>query len=183
MSISGLTFSGALGRAISAGLLLLVSVVGCQSVSQRNLDLETGVVEGLLSVSGPVTQSFKFILRRESDGLERLELRSRLGLRVGEALFDRGQLIWLQVGDQMLNPGVAERYLKETLSVDLPTNALTSWLRGEPHESATQLSESGFTEQGWTLQRSPFERRQSYQKFTIRKGELRVKVMMKASTL
>ena len=183
MSISGLTFSRALGRAISAGLLLLVSVVGCQSVSQRNLDFETGVVEGLLSVSGPVTQSFKFILRRESDGLERLELRSRLGLRVGEALFDRGQLIWLQVGDQMLNPGVAERYLKETLSVDLPTNALTSWLRGEPHEPATQLSESGFTEQGWTLQRSPFERRQSYQKFTIRKGELRVKVMMKASTL
>jgi outer membrane biogenesis lipoprotein LolB len=183
MSISGLTFSGALGRAISAGLLLLVSVVGCQSVSQRNLDFETGVVEGLLSVSGPVTQSFKFILRRESDGLERLELRSRLGLRVGEALFDRGQLIWLQVGDQMLNPGVAERYLKETLSVDLPTNALTSWLRGEPHEPATQLSESGFTEQGWTLQRSPFERHQSYQKFTIRKGELRVKVMMKASTL
>jgi len=183
MSISDLIFSGALGRAISAGLLLLVSVAGCQSVSQRNLDFETGVVEGLLSVSGPVTQSFKFILRRESDGLERLELRSRFGLRLGEALFDRGQLIWLQVGDQMLNPGAAEQYLEETLSVDLPTNALTSWLRGEPHEPTTQLSEFGFTEQGWTLQRSAFESRQSHQKFTIRKGELRVKVMMKVSTL
>ncbi|MGA1758908.1 MAG: hypothetical protein ACO391_14295, partial [Pseudomonadales bacterium] len=75
------------------------------------------------------------------------------------------------------------QYLEETLSVDLPTNALTSWLRGEPHEPTTQLSESGFTEQGWTLQRSAFESRQSHQKFTIRKGELRVKVMLKVSTL
>jgi len=182
MSISDLIFSGALGRAISAGLLLLVSVAGCQSVSQRNLDFETGVVEGLLSVSGPVTQSFKFILRRESDGLERLELRSRLGLRLGEALFDGDQLIWLQVGDQMLNPGAAEQYLEETLSVDLPTNAQTSWLRGKPHEPTTWESDSGFTEQGWTLQRSYNEGSESYQKFMIVKGDLRVKVMMKVST-
>jgi outer membrane biogenesis lipoprotein LolB len=183
MSISDLIFSGLIGRAIRAGLVLLVSVVGCQSVSQRDLNFETTVVEGLLSVSGPVTQSFKFNLRRELDGLERLELRSRLGLRLGEALFDGDQLIWLQVGDQMLNPGAAEQYLEETLSVDLPTNALTSWLRGKPHEPTTWESDSGFTEQGWTLQRSAFESRQSHQKFTIRKGELRVKVMLKVSTL
>ena len=183
MSISDLIFSGLIGRAIRAGLVLLVSVVGCQSVSQRDLNFETTVVEGLLSVSGPVTQSFKFNLRRELDGLERLELRSRLGLRLGEALFDGDQLIWLQVGDQMLNPGAAERYLEETLSVAFPINALTSWLRGKPHEPTTWESDSGFTEQGWTLQRSAFESRQSHQKFTIRKGELRVKVMMKALTL
>ena len=183
MSISDLIFSGLIGRAIRAGLVLLVSVVGCQSVSQRDLNFETTVVEGLLSVSGPVTQSFKFNLRRELDGLERLELRSRLGLRLGEALFDGDQLIWLQVGDQMLNPGAAERYLEETLSVAFPINALTSWLRGKPHEPTTWESDSGFTEQGWTLQRSYNEGSESYQKFMIVKGELRVKVMMKALTL
>lgn len=158
---------------------MVIGLLGCQTASQQVAEVELASVEGLLSISGRATGTFRFTLKRETPVTDRLVLKSRLGLKMGEALFEGGQMRWLRAGDEVLSPEAARQYLEETLSLDLPFQALPHWLRGMPFDPSTTVMNSGFSELGWSLQNESIDGGEYVRRFTLVKDDVRVKVIQK----
>ena len=134
------------------GLLLctLISLAGCQTTARFSGSTESGVVNGILTMSKPYRQTVAYVL--ESSGNEqRLQLSSRLGVPVGEVLFLDGELETMRVGSRVLTPPEVKAQMRRLFSADFPIGAIPAWLSGRPALPETVVNSNGFQEFGFVI--------------------------------
>jgi hypothetical protein len=154
MCTNGLSFRCPIPSAslVLRGLLLCTffGLEGCQTTARFSGSTENEVVNGILTMSKPYRQTVAYVL--ESSGNEqRLQLSSRLGVPVGEAIFLDGELETMRVGSRVLTPPEVRAQLRQLFSVDLPIGAIPAWLSGRPALPETVVNSNGFQEFGFVI--------------------------------
>ena len=180
MCTNGLSFRCPIPSAslVLRGLLLctLISLAGCQTTARFSGSTESGVVNGILTMSKPYRQTVAYVL--ESSGNEqRLQLSSRLGVPVGEVLFLDGELETMRVGSRVLTPPEVKAEMRRLFSADLPIGAIPAWLSGRPALSETLVNSNGFQEFGFVIKGLDSPNQMPMMRWEISTDEVVIKVI------
>ena len=133
-------------------LSLLFNLQGCQTTARFSGSVDNGVINGILTMSKPYRQTVAYSLESRGDE-QRLQLSSRLGVPVGEAVFLDGELETTRVGNRVLTSAEAEAQLGRLFVDHLPIGAIPFWLSGRPALSETVVNSNGFREFGVVIRR------------------------------